>query len=115
MTQVATVYSTLADIRTHTSIIGNEKSNVKKLPASQRNKHVWASIENSAELVIRDVFKLAEYCNQVAKGINIKATKNKLENIAAVDICAKYLLKNKFRLAYAKGTRARVSHCQWCN
>jgi len=37
--------------------MSNEKSNVKKLPASQRNKRVWASIENSAEFVIRGAFK----------------------------------------------------------
>jgi len=182
MAQVATVYSTLADIRTPASIMSNEKSNVKKLPVLQHNKRVWASIENSAEFVIQDAFKealqrdpeqkrewvvlidghphqlrliekvmasldikatiimdfihvleylwkaawcffqkgdpkvekwietnalkiLAGHCNQVAKGIKIKATKNKLENRGAVDICAKYLLKNKSRLAYGSALK----------
>ncbi|MDP7593407.1 MAG: ISKra4 family transposase, partial [Litorilituus sp.] len=177
MAQVATVYSTLADIRTPDSIMNNEKSNVSKLPSSKRNKRVWASIENSAEFVIEDAFKEAlqrdpeqkrewvvlidghphqlkliekvmkslnvkatiimdfihvlEYlwkagwcffkkgdpkveewiatkalkilngkCNQVAKGIKIKATKNKIEKRDAVDTCAKYLLKNKSRFCY---------------
>jgi len=39
-------------------------------------------------------------CNQVAKGIRIKATKNKIEKREAVDTCAKYLLKNKSRFCY---------------
>ena len=39
-------------------------------------------------------------CNQVAKGIRIKATKNQIENREAVDTCAKYLLKNKSRFCY---------------
>jgi len=39
-------------------------------------------------------------CNQVAKGIRIKATKNKVEKREAVDTCAKYLLKNKSRFCY---------------
>jgi hypothetical protein len=32
-------------------------------------------------------------CNQVAKGISIKATKNKIEKREAVDTCMKYFLK----------------------
>ncbi len=48
MAQVATVYSTLADIRSPDSIMNNEKSNESKLPSSKRNKRGWASIENSA-------------------------------------------------------------------
>ena len=39
-------------------------------------------------------------CNQVAKGIRIKATKNQIKNREAVDTCAKYLLKNKSRFCY---------------
>ena len=39
-------------------------------------------------------------CNQVAKGIRIKATKNKIEKREAVDTCAKYFLKNKSRFCY---------------
>jgi len=39
-------------------------------------------------------------CNQVAKGLRIKATKKKIKNRGAVDICAKYLLKNKSRFRY---------------
>jgi hypothetical protein len=38
--------------------------------------------------------------NQVAKGIKIKATKNKIEKRNPVDICANYLLKNKSRFCY---------------
>jgi len=177
MAQVATVYSALPDIRSPDSIMGNEKSNVSKLPYTKRNKRVWASIENSAEFVIEDAFQEAlqrdpeqkrewvvlidghphqlkliekvmgvlniqatiimdfihvlEYlwkagwcffnkgdpevekwvaknalkilngkCNQVAKGIRIKATKNKIKKREAVDTCAKYLLKNKSRFCY---------------
>ena len=40
--------------------------------------------------------------SQVAKGMRIKATKNKVKNRTAVDKCAVYLLKNKKRLAYDK-------------
>ena len=39
---------------------------------------------------------------QVAKGMRIKATKNKVKSRLSVDKCAKYLLKNKSRLAYDK-------------
>ena len=39
-------------------------------------------------------------CNQVAKGIRIKATKNEIEKREPVDTCAKYLLKNKSRFRY---------------
>ncbi len=39
-------------------------------------------------------------CNQVAKGIRIKATKSQIENRETVDTCAKYLLKNKSRFCY---------------
>ncbi|MCP4320428.1 MAG: hypothetical protein GY787_00930 [Alteromonadales bacterium] len=38
-------------------------------------------------------------CNQVAKGVKIKAAKNKLEK-QVVDTCANYLLKNKSRFCY---------------
>ncbi len=59
MAQVATVYSAQPDIRSPTSIMNNEKSNISRLPYSKRNKRVWASIENSAEFVIEDAFKEA--------------------------------------------------------
>ena len=39
-------------------------------------------------------------CCQVAKGIRISATKQKISKREAVDKCANYLLKNKYRLQY---------------
>ncbi|MCK5818215.1 MAG: ISKra4 family transposase [Psychromonas sp.] len=39
-------------------------------------------------------------CSEVAKGIKIKATKNKIEKRDAVDLCAKYLVNNKSRFCY---------------
>ena len=39
-------------------------------------------------------------CSQVAKGIRISASKQKLNKREAVDKCADYLIKNKKRLAY---------------
>ena len=43
--------------------------------------------------------------NQVAKGIRISATKQKLTRRESVDKCASYLLKNKFRLQYDEALR----------
>ena len=39
-------------------------------------------------------------CSQVAKGIRISASKQKISKREAVDKCADYLIKNKTRLAY---------------
>ena len=39
-------------------------------------------------------------CSQVAKGIRISASKQKISKREAVDKCASYLIKNKKRLAY---------------
>jgi len=58
MAQVAAVYTALPHIRTPESImkIENESSNVQHLNVAERNKRVWASIENSAESVIEAGF-----------------------------------------------------------
>jgi len=58
MAQVAAVYTALPHIRTADSImnIENETSNVQYLKAAERNKRVWASIENTAEDVIEAGF-----------------------------------------------------------
>ena len=58
MAQVAAVYTALPHVRTPESImkIENEEDNVKYLKAVERNKRVWASIENTAEAVIEAGF-----------------------------------------------------------
>jgi len=58
MAQVAAVYTALPHIRTPESImkIENEGSNVQHLNVAERNKRVWASIENTAESVIEAGF-----------------------------------------------------------
>ncbi|MGK0504020.1 MAG: hypothetical protein ACJARF_002797 [Alteromonadaceae bacterium] len=51
MAQVAVVYTAAPHIRTPESImkIEGQESNVQHLNVAQRNKRVWASIENPAE------------------------------------------------------------------
>jgi len=58
MAQVAAVYTALPHIRTAESImkIETETNNVQYLNSAQRNKRVWASIENTAESVIEAGF-----------------------------------------------------------
>lgn len=58
MAQVAAVYTAPPYVRTPESImkIENEESNVQYLKAAERNKRVWASIENTAEAVIEAGF-----------------------------------------------------------
>jgi len=58
MAQVAAVYTALPHIRTADSImnIENETTNVEYLKAAERNKRIWASIENTAEDVIEAGF-----------------------------------------------------------
>jgi len=45
-------------------------------------------------------------CNQVAKGIQISATRLELDKRDGIDKCAQYLLKNKERLQYDKALKA---------
>jgi hypothetical protein len=54
MAQVAAVYTALPHVRTPESImkIESEENNVRYLKPADRNKRVWASIENTAEEVI---------------------------------------------------------------
>jgi len=58
MAQVAAVYTALPYVRTPEAImkIENEERNVQYLKAVERNKRVWASIENTAEEVIEAGF-----------------------------------------------------------
>lgn len=58
MAQVAAVYTALPHVRTPESIMKIEKedNNVQFLKPSERNKRVWASIENTAESVIEAGF-----------------------------------------------------------
>lgn len=58
MAQVAAVYTALPHVRTPESImkIENEDNNVQFLKPAERNKRVWASIENTAESVIESGF-----------------------------------------------------------
>lgn len=58
MAQVAAVYTALPHVRTPESImkIEKENNNVQFLKPSERNKRVWASIENTAESVIEAGF-----------------------------------------------------------
>jgi hypothetical protein len=98
MAQVAAVYTALPHMRTPESImkIENEGSNVQHLKVAERNKRVWASIENPAESVIeagflealqRDPTQLRKWVvlvdghphqirliNRVMKKHNVKAT-----------------------------------------
>ena len=45
-------------------------------------------------------------CSQVAKGIRISATKQKITDRINIDKCADYLLKNKERLQYGSALKA---------
>jgi hypothetical protein len=58
MAQVAAVYTALPHVRTPESIMKteHEDNNVQFLKAVERNKRVWASVENTAESVIEDGF-----------------------------------------------------------
>ncbi len=58
MAQVAAVYTALPHIRTPETIMKSEvqESNVHNLNVAERNKRVWASIENKAEDVIEAAF-----------------------------------------------------------
>jgi hypothetical protein len=58
MAQVAAVYTALPHIRTPEAIMKSETqaSNVHNLNVAERNKRVWASIENTAEEVIEAGF-----------------------------------------------------------
>ena len=67
----------------------------------------WCFFEKGSQDVEKWIEKqsikiLKGQANQVAKGMKIKATKNKLKNRLSVDKCANYLLKNKSRLEYDK-------------
>ena len=68
-------------------------------------KAAWCFFEkgdNAVEKWVADraVKILDGQCNQVAKGIRISATKQKLVQRGSVDKCAAYLLKNKDNLKY---------------
>jgi len=58
MAQVATVYTAMPHIRTPESIMKTEaeRSNVQQINVAERNKRVWASVENTAESVIEAGF-----------------------------------------------------------
>jgi hypothetical protein len=74
-------------------------------------KAAWCFFEKGDKSVeewieIRAIKILNGECNQVAKGIQISATRLKLEKREGVDKCAQYLLKNKERLQYDKALKA---------
>lgn len=74
-------------------------------------KAAWCFFEKGDEKVEkwiaqRAVKILNGQCSQVAKGIRLSATRQKLEERIGVDKCADYLLKNKERLQYGEALKS---------
>ncbi|MBT7993683.1 MAG: ISKra4 family transposase [Bacteroidetes bacterium] len=74
-------------------------------------KAAWCFFDKGDEAVEKwiaekSVNLLKGRCSQVAKGIRISATKQKITNRENIDKCADYLLKNKERLRYGEALKA---------
>ena len=74
-------------------------------------KAAWCFFDKGDEAVEKwiaekSVKVLNGQCSQVAKGIRISATKQKISDRINIDKCADYLLKNKERLQYGSALKA---------
>lgn len=74
-------------------------------------KAAWCFFDKGDEAVEKwiaekSVNVLNGQCSQVAKGIRISATKQKITDRGNIDKCADYLLKNKERLQYGNALKA---------